>query len=128
MGHEREGYGLAFSHKKEGMLVSGSDDGIVCIWDICQSESKEVKPLTSMRDAHSGQVIEDVQWSHFSENELVSVGDDKCLRVWDIRSGNESCIAQSSGQTDDLMCVDTSAFDPYIIATGSNDNQVSLWD
>jgi histone-binding protein RBBP4 len=26
------------------------------------------------------------------------------------------------------MCVDTSAFDPYIIVTGSNDNQVHVWD
>jgi histone-binding protein RBBP4 len=34
VGHEREGYGLAWSHRKEGMLVSGSDDGIICVWDI----------------------------------------------------------------------------------------------
>lgn len=81
-----------------------------------------------MREAHSGQVVEDVQWSHFSETELASVGDDKCLRVWDLRCGGVSSAVQSSEQTDDLMCVDTSAFDSHVIVTGSNDNQVSLWD
>ncbi len=26
------------------------------------------------------------------------------------------------------MCVDTSPFDPYMIVSGSNDNQVHVWD
>jgi histone-binding protein RBBP4 len=34
IGHEREGYGLCWSKAKEGLLISGSDDGTICAWDI----------------------------------------------------------------------------------------------
>lgn len=111
----------------EGMLVSGSDDGFVCAWNINQGDSKILTPIILAKDAHQGHVVEDVTWSHFNESEFVSVGDDKCLRLWDLRSA-EGCISKSEEQMDDLMCVDTSPFDPCFIATGSNDNQVSLWD
>eukprot|EP00669_Euglena_mutabilis_P010008 TRINITY_DN4802_c0_g1_i1.p2 TRINITY_DN4802_c0_g1~~TRINITY_DN4802_c0_g1_i1.p2 ORF type:complete len:279 (-),score=58.06 TRINITY_DN4802_c0_g1_i1:562-1359(-) len=33
-GHRKEGYGLAFNARQEGLLASGSDDGLVCVWDI----------------------------------------------------------------------------------------------
>ena len=33
-GHRKEGYGLAFNSKKAGLLCSGSDDSLVCVWDI----------------------------------------------------------------------------------------------
>ena len=33
-GHQREGYGLSWSPRKDGFLLSGSDDGIICLWDI----------------------------------------------------------------------------------------------
>lgn len=33
-GHRCEGYGLAWSHLCEGTLLSGSDDGLICTWDI----------------------------------------------------------------------------------------------
>jgi hypothetical protein len=33
-GHKAEGYGLSWSHLREGHLLSGSDDTLVCTWDI----------------------------------------------------------------------------------------------
>ncbi len=33
-GHQREGYGLAWNQAREGVLLSGSDDGVICLWDI----------------------------------------------------------------------------------------------
>lgn len=34
LGHAKEGYGLAWSPIESGILISGSDDGKVCLWDI----------------------------------------------------------------------------------------------
>ena len=34
LGHTKEGYGLAWSPHDKGHLISGSEDGVVCIWDI----------------------------------------------------------------------------------------------
>lgn len=33
-GHTKEGYGLSWNPHVEGRLLSGSDDGLVCYWDI----------------------------------------------------------------------------------------------
>lgn len=33
-GHTKEGYGLSWNPHVEGRLLSGSDDGLVCYWDL----------------------------------------------------------------------------------------------
>ena len=33
-GHQTEGYGLAWSPHERGLLLSGSDDAQICLWDI----------------------------------------------------------------------------------------------
>lgn len=33
-GHDKEGYGLSWSHLKEGYLLSGSHDCKICLWDV----------------------------------------------------------------------------------------------
>lgn len=33
-GHDKEGYGLSWSPFKSGYLLSGSQDGKVCLWDV----------------------------------------------------------------------------------------------
>ena len=33
-GHSKEGYGLAWNPHEEGHLMSGSDDSLICAWDI----------------------------------------------------------------------------------------------
>lgn len=37
IGHSQEGYGLSWNIMLPGMLLSGSDDCKVCIWDINQT-------------------------------------------------------------------------------------------
>lgn len=36
LGHKREGFGLAWNPVKGGLLLSGSDDNLVCVWDVNQ--------------------------------------------------------------------------------------------
>ena len=85
LGHTREGYGLAWNPKQLGLLLSGSDDNKICLWDINQPDqlSPTIDPLMKW-DAHS-QVVEDVAWNQFNLNEFASVSDDKKLKIWDKR-------------------------------------------
>ena len=39
LGHDQEGYGLAWNPLKKGFLLSGSDDCRACVWDINQTNS-----------------------------------------------------------------------------------------
>ena len=36
LGHTREGYGLDWNPQQAGLLLSGSDDSRVCLWDVNQ--------------------------------------------------------------------------------------------
>lgn len=41
VGHNSEGYGLSWNPLQDGILLSGSDDGIICIWDINQLSKQD---------------------------------------------------------------------------------------
>jgi histone-binding protein RBBP4 len=47
-GHTKVGFGLSWNEKKEGFLVSGSDDNKICIWDI--NSAKELR--SSLQPLH----------------------------------------------------------------------------
>lgn len=54
LGHKKEGFGLAWNPKNAGLLLSGSDDSLVCIWDVNQPNqlSNNLDPLMTL-DAHT---------------------------------------------------------------------------
>lgn len=89
-GHENEGYGLAWSPVKEGLLISGSDDKQICLWDI-NATTKQSKELAAKQifKKHTN-VVEDVAWHLRHEYMFASVGDDNKLIVWDTRKGKDS--------------------------------------
>lgn len=45
-GHENEGYGLSWNPFKQGLLVSGSYDKRICLWDVSASpENGVLQPM-----------------------------------------------------------------------------------
>jgi WD40 repeat protein len=81
-GHTKEGYGLAWSPNVSGMLASGSDDHLVCVWDI---GNENCEPLVTFSEHIN--VVNDVAWNANSgANLLGSVGDDKKIFIWDVRA------------------------------------------
>ena len=53
-GHEKEGYGLSWSPKAVGRLLSASDDHTICLWDIssCAKDAKHVDALSKFTGAN----------------------------------------------------------------------------
>lgn len=78
-GHETEGYGLAWSSLREGYILSGSDDSLVCLWDISSitKENNIISPLHIVKQHNS--VVEDVAWHNHHDSYFASVGDDQQL-------------------------------------------------
>jgi histone-binding protein RBBP4 len=66
-GHKKEGYGLCWSKKVEGRLVSGSDDYQICIWDDIFEEKEKVQNPTYKFSEHEN-VVEDVCWHNFQDS------------------------------------------------------------
>lgn len=125
-GHKSEGYGLCWDPHSPYHLVSGSDDQIICEWDLKQA-GRTVDPLHTYH-GHSD-VIEDVQWHKQHPNIFGSVGDDKKMMLWDTRSADRN-TAQSvvTAHSAEVNCLSFNPFSEFLIVTGSADKTVALWD
>lgn len=128
-GHTKEGYGLSWNLQDQGLLLSASDDHTICMWDVkpATQDQKTLDPK-SVFTAHSA-VVEDVGWHWLHDSLFGSVGDDHKLMIWDTRSSVTTkathCV---EAHTAEVNCLAFNPFSEYILATGSADKTVALWD
>ena len=123
LGHSKEGYGLNWSTKNEGFLLSGSDDHRICMWDI-NANSTCLNP-TRIFDEHKG-IVEDVNWHKQHENMFASCGDDRKLILWDLKQ--EKPIHNIEAHSQEINSVEFNPFNEFSILTASNDKTIALWD
>uniref|UniRef100_A0A2I2YA58 Uncharacterized protein n=1 Tax=Gorilla gorilla gorilla TaxID=9595 RepID=A0A2I2YA58_GORGO len=84
---------------------------------------------TSWMQGPSLQVVEDVFWHLLHESLFRSVADDQKLMIWDTRSKNTSKPSHSvDAYTAEVNCLSFNPYGEFILATGSADKTVALWD
>lgn len=126
--HQEEGYGLSWNSYTEGLLVSGSSDTYVALWDITKlkSEYEVMTPISTWQDSHDSPLNE-VEFSPLDKNKFGCVSDSGKLMIHDIRSREVSQSATlASGNA-----LNTLAFNKAnenLLATGGTDNSIILWD
>ncbi|KAJ7363702.1 retinoblastoma binding protein [Desmophyllum pertusum] len=128
-GHTKEGYGLSWNPNLNGNLLSASDDYTVCLWDI-SNIAKEAKTMEALRvfNGHTA-VVEDVSWHLLHESLFGSVADDHKLMIWDTRTTNSSKATHTvDAHTAEVNCLSFNPYSEFILATGSADKTVALWD
>ncbi|KAI8614949.1 WD40-repeat-containing domain protein [Chytriomyces sp. MP71] len=146
VGHTKEGYGVSWHPKTEGHILSASEDTTICLWDI-KGSTKERRELDALRTftGHSAWV-EDVAWHELNESIFASVGDDKKLFMyapfadcnamqlknensWDTRNtSNSQPLSHCDAHLMEINCVAFNPQNEYVVATGSADKTVALWD
>jgi histone-binding protein RBBP4 len=127
-GHTAEGYGLCWNPHTPGQLLSGSDDKLLCLWDL-EGGSKTVDvQATSIRQGHTD-VVEDVDWHRSYAHMFGSVGDDSQLLIWDVRDATDK-VSQRVERAHDgnINCLSFNPFNEFLVVTGSSDKTVKLWD
>jgi histone-binding protein RBBP4 len=124
-GHEKEGYGLAWSPLMEGILLSGSDDANVCLWDINKA-GIDVPALQIRKGHHS--IVEDVDWSKQQSHVFGSVGDDSQLILWDFRDTSKPMKVVENAHASEINCLSFNPTNEFLLATGGSDGAVNLWD
>uniref|UniRef100_A0A0R3S422 Ribosome biogenesis protein WDR12 homolog n=1 Tax=Elaeophora elaphi TaxID=1147741 RepID=A0A0R3S422_9BILA len=97
-----------------GMLITGSVDPIVRLWDPRSHEGALVKQSFI---GHCGW-ISSVFWNKVRENLFISSSFDKTVKMWDVRS-NKTPLYDLVGHTDRILCCDWSVND--IIVSGGVD-------
>ncbi|XP_063676656.1 histone-binding protein RBBP4-like [Bolinopsis microptera] len=128
-GHTKEGYGLSWSPNNAGHLLSASDDCTICLWDV-EAATKEARSIEakSIFRAHTA-VIEDVAWNPLHPTTFGSVADDKKLMIWDTRESVQTKPVHSiEAHSKEVNCLSFNPYSEYILATGSADKTVALWD
>ncbi|CAF1892259.1 unnamed protein product [Brassica oleracea var. botrytis] len=127
-GHSSEGYGLSWSTLKQGHLLSGSDDAQICLWDINATPKNKTLDAHQIFKAHEG-AVEDVAWHLRHEYLFGSVGDDQYFFIWDLRSPSASRPVQSvAAHSMEVNCLAFNPLNEWIVATGSTDKTVKLFD
>ncbi|KAI8318458.1 lissencephaly-1 [Martensiomyces pterosporus] len=98
-------------------IVSGSRDKTLRLWDSSSGQ------LYHTFVGHDDWVRDFV--FHPSGKTIISVSDDKTMRVWDLATGR--CAKTIEAAAHFTTCVDFSVVSP-LVATGSVDTEVSLWE
>lgn len=113
--HDHAIRALCYSHNKE-WLLSSDHEGVVKFW---QPNFNNVNILSAHRDA-----IRDVAFSP-NDSKFVTASDDGTLKVWNFADASEETELKGHGW--DVKCCD---WHPTLglIASGSKDNLVKLWD
>merc|ERR1711956_149295 len=77
-----------------------------------------------------GNVVEDVAWHLHNSSLFGSVGDDCKLMIWDTRDKryDKAKHTVDNAHTKEINCIAFNPFSEYILATGSADKTVALWD
>uniref|UniRef100_A0A2K5YRW6 Histone-binding protein RBBP4-like N-terminal domain-containing protein n=1 Tax=Mandrillus leucophaeus TaxID=9568 RepID=A0A2K5YRW6_MANLE len=128
-GHQKEGYGLSWNPNLSGHALSASDDHPICLWDI-SAVPKEGK-VVDAKTVFTGHmaVVEDVSWHLLHESLSGSVADDRKLMIWDTHSNTTSKPSHSvDAHTAEVNCLSFNPYSEFILATGSADKTVALWD
>ena len=115
-GHEEVVNCLAVSKRGEEMLVSGSDDGHIGVWDPRQKRALDFIatdfPITSVAIAEAG-------------NELYSGGIDNEIKAWDMRK--QAVVYSMPGHTDTVTSLEVSP-DTQSLLSYSHDGLAKTWD
>eukprot|EP01103_Thecamoeba_quadrilineata_P016029 TRINITY_DN5241_c0_g1_i1.p1 TRINITY_DN5241_c0_g1~~TRINITY_DN5241_c0_g1_i1.p1 ORF type:complete len:419 (+),score=62.19 TRINITY_DN5241_c0_g1_i1:113-1258(+) len=125
-GHSKDGYGISWSPSKSGNLLSSSDDKTICLWDVTGNTKSQTRLDCLSRFSGHLSVVEDVAWHNKTDTCFGSVGDDKNLIIWDTRQDKPT--SKQEAHFAEVNCISFNKFNDYILATGSADKTVALWD
>ncbi|KAK4214591.1 WD40-repeat-containing domain protein [Rhypophila decipiens] len=113
---------LATSMENPNMLLSGSRDKTLIIWNLTRDETQYGYPKRSLH-GHS-HIVSDCVISSDGAYAL-SASWDKTLRLWELSTGTTT--RRFVGHTNDVLSVSFSA-DNRQIVSGSRDRSIKLWN
>lgn len=128
VGHNEEGFGMAWNPLTKGELLTASSDDSICLWDIesSLSSNKKLSPLRTYKGHNS--YVEDVAFSPDHDKIFASVGDDFRMILWDGRLGPEQKTNSVQAHSGNANCVEFCPFGNNLIATAGADKIVNVWD
>ena len=112
----------SFEGKDEELVLSGSFDGYVCVWDMQKKPAKGIIPhmLTKFQASAQSEILCLIHDN--TKNVIVSGGNDTIVRVW---SEAYELMGVHEGHSEAVTCL---ALDANFLFSGSEDCSVKVWD
>ncbi|KAL8667787.1 MAG: hypothetical protein Q9202_000251 [Teloschistes flavicans] len=130
IGHTKEGFGLSWSPHAAGHLATGSEDQTVRLWDITKftQTNKALHPTRTY--THHTAIVNDVQHHPLHHSLIGSVSDDNTIQILDIRNAtnSEAAVKAVDGHSDAINALAFNPASEYLLASGSADRSIGLWD
>ncbi|KFD57660.1 hypothetical protein M514_01330 [Trichuris suis] len=129
-GQEKAGFGLSWNALRTGDLLCSSQNGCVYHWNVTALNRTKKGAMDSRCrfKCHIGSA-NDVAWSNHVSQLFASVGSDRKLCLWDFNNPDRLKPAVSVVSHDkDVNCVAFNKLNPVLLATGSSDKTVAIWD
>ena len=136
VGHASSVEELQWSPNERNVFASASSDGSVKVWDV---RSKSRKPAVDVKVSKTD--VNVMSWSGQTFHLLATGADDGQWAVWDLRHWKPSSSSASTQQQlrpspvasfafhgEPITSIEWHPSDDSVVAVGSADNTVSLWD
>lgn len=119
--HARAVNALDFSPHTPSLLLSGSQDGLLKVWDLRKNNSKAVMTISGNADA-----VRDLQFSLHNKTKLVGIFDSGVIKKWDLRSPAQY-ERKLNAHTGPGLSIDWHPTLDYV-ASGGRDKQIQVWN
>ncbi|KAK6340145.1 SEA (Seh1-associated) complex subunit [Orbilia blumenaviensis] len=120
--HQRSVHKIAFNPVNGKILISGSQDGTMKIWDLRQKKS--TMTLWSKSDA-----VRDVQFNAQNATHFAAAFDNGTIQKWEWRMGGptQGYLKKISAHNGPVFSIDWHPDGKYV-ASGGRDKTVKVWD
>jgi WD40 repeat protein len=110
-------------HNTDKLLISAHQNGEVKLWDIARQQ----QPCLQTYSAQANNFCKDAKFDPFHPHILAAIYENGSLHVWDRRK-MDTVLHRISAHTDSATALAWSPTVEWMIATGSRDKTVKIWD
>jgi WD40 repeat protein len=127
--HSRQVHKLGINPYKGQLILSGSQDGTVRLWDLRDLAGDKSIMTCQSRRTFSGnsEGIRDIKWSPADGMEFALGTDNGVIQRWDFRNDKIPLLRISAHETKSCYSIDWHP-DGKHIASGGADKKIKVWD
>lgn len=120
--HGREVSSVDWNGVNKDMLLSSSFDGSVVMMNM-----RSAQPVGRVQVGDQGNCANEVAWNPRDPFRYAVVSSDRGIRIFDARQQGPVQTVENAHAAE-ILCVDWNKYEPMMLASGSVDQQVAVWD